>query len=206
MSFKKEFEECIESIRAIEVSFSIAKDLDVLLPTFFDNNLARLKKLEEELKRIKKTQSGIQNRQRMQERKEELNSIWQTTRETIAAKMQREKKPVKSTVINPKTSKLETLKKEAVKFTEDKSPAFPIDKKSFGIKAEIETYLTVNDRFIIQKDLFNDDARFMDIIVNQLNTLNSMEETLKYLDDMFAWDWESESAWIFREILEKRFA
>jgi hypothetical protein len=188
MSFKKEFEECIESIRAIEMSFLIAKDLDVLLPTFFDNNFARLKKLEEELKRIKKIQSGIDNRQKIEERKEELNSIWQTTKDKIAFK------------------KIKNLKEEAVKFTEDKLLSFSKEKKNFNIKAEIQSYLTINDRFLIQRDLFNDDAKFMDIIMNQLNTLNSMEEALQYLDSMFAWDWESESAWIFREILEQRFA
>ncbi|GHT02107.1 hypothetical protein FACS189440_17640 [Bacteroidia bacterium] len=181
MSFKKEFEECIESIRAIEMSFLIAKDLDVLLPTFFENNFARLKKVNEELKRIKNLQPGMDNRQ---------NSIWQATKDKIVSKIQKEEK---------------TFLPETVEMKEDKPFIFSNNIKNLGIKTEIQNYLTLNDRFLIQRDLFNDNAEFMDSIVNQLNTLNTMEETLHYLDSMFAWDWESDSARLFKEIVEKRF-
>jgi hypothetical protein len=181
MSFKKEFEECIESIRAIEMSFLIAKDLDVLLPTFFENNFARLKKVNEELKRIKNLQPGMENRQ---------NSIWQATKDKIASKIQKEEK---------------TFIPEPVEMKEDKPFIFSNNIKNLGIKTEIQNYITLNDRFLIQRDLFNDNAELMDSIVSQLNTLNTMEETLYYLDSMFAWNWENDSARLFKEIVEKRF-
>jgi hypothetical protein len=163
MSFKKEFEECIENIRAIEVSFQIAKEMEELLPSFFSNNLSRLKQINKTLKQVKRKQSGILfflNKHR--ERKTEIvNSV--TVR------------------LNPN----KTANKE----------------QSYDIRA----YLTLNDRFRIQKDLFNDDVEFMERIINQLNTLRTLSEAENYLDGMFEWDWESESAGLFKEILEKHF-
>ena len=88
MSFKKELEESIENIRAIEMSFVIAKDLEVLLPSFFDNNSDRLALLRKELKRIKRMQSKRQFKQKIQKTMETCRSVWQSVKDKMTAKKQ----------------------------------------------------------------------------------------------------------------------
>ncbi|MDR0427095.1 MAG: hypothetical protein LBH12_00670 [Dysgonamonadaceae bacterium] len=79
------------------------------------------------------------------------------------------------------------------------------DKIGKKLYSDIQSSLSLNDRFRFQKSLFYDDGRLMSETLGYLNGLDSFGEAEKYLNEQFAWDWESESPAAFREILEKHF-
>jgi len=85
------------------------------------------------------------------------------------------------------------------------SPVFLGDKISKTIYADLKKSMSLNDRFRFQRDLFENNAGLLDKVLDDLNNLSSLQETLDYLHSRFTWNWEDESVSAFKEIIEKRF-
>ena len=86
------------------------------------------------------------------------------------------------------------------------SGEFVVDKIGKKIFSDIQSCLSLNDRFRFQRDLFLNDSDLMNQTLNHLNKSESFEEIMDYLDSRFAWDWENESATAFKEILRIKFS
>jgi hypothetical protein len=65
--------------------------------------------------------------------------------------------------------------------------------------------LSLNERFMFQREIFQNDANCMKRAMEALNEIDNLGEALNYLNSNFPILWESEAGTIFRELLEKRF-
>jgi hypothetical protein len=73
------------------------------------------------------------------------------------------------------------------------------------IYTDIRNFLSINDLFRFQRELFGKNADLMKTTMDDLNTMNAKEDVWAYLKNNFNWDWENESTQAFIEILEKKF-
>jgi len=80
------------------------------------------------------------------------------------------------------------------------------DTISRKINPNFEKSLSLNDRFMFQRDLFGGSIDEMNQAFSQLNTFQSMSEVLDYLNKNYAIPWNSDSGIALKELLDKRFA
>jgi hypothetical protein len=73
------------------------------------------------------------------------------------------------------------------------------------INTDIRKSLSLNDRFRFRRDLFQGDVNEMDYALAQLNTLQSLNEALEYLDEKYDIPWNSESGIALKDLLIRQF-
>ncbi|MDR0507420.1 MAG: hypothetical protein LBH32_11510 [Dysgonamonadaceae bacterium] len=105
-------------------------------------------------------------------------------------KMQRVSFPVESSEKEDKTLELDAL---------------PDDKITKTFYADLKKFMSLNDRFRFQKQLFDGKSDLMDSVIDQLNSFNSLQECLDYLHRQFTWNWDDEPVNELKGMLEKRF-
>ncbi len=71
---------------------------------------------------------------------------------------------------------------------------------------DIRKSLSLNDRFRFQRELFNNDANFMNKTLDEISTYSQLSDVLEYLKDTFHWDNENEHATDFIKIVIKKFS
>ena len=74
------------------------------------------------------------------------------------------------------------------------------------INTDFGKSLSLNDRFMFQRDLFQGNANEMNQTFAQLNTFQSLNEALDFLNRKHSILWNSDSGIAFKELLDKRFA
>ncbi|GHT15700.1 hypothetical protein FACS189426_23490 [Bacteroidia bacterium] len=74
------------------------------------------------------------------------------------------------------------------------------------IYADFSKSLTLNHRFMFQRDLFHGNTEEMNKTFTQLNSCHSLREALDYLNENYAIQWESDSGITLRDLLDKHFA
>ncbi|MDR1562185.1 MAG: hypothetical protein LBS54_03725 [Dysgonamonadaceae bacterium] len=74
------------------------------------------------------------------------------------------------------------------------------------IYADLNRSLTLNQRFMFRRDLFNDDSEMMNSALTRISSFQTLAEAIDFLDKSFHVRWDTESGAAFRELLEKRFA
>ena len=102
-------------------------------------------------------------------------------------------------------------KPEAVVETPAPAPA-PEVKEEVSPKAavygkavdDIRQAISLGDRFLYQRELFNQDAELMQKTLTELNELTSFDEAVEYIS-RFGWDTESNSYQQFIVALHRRF-
>lgn len=65
--------------------------------------------------------------------------------------------------------------------------------------------MSLGDRFLFQRELFQGDGEKMNKTIDQLNGLKSMDEAMLYIGKRFQWDTESQAYELFLNILKRRF-
>ena len=80
------------------------------------------------------------------------------------------------------------------------------DTISRKINADFEKSLSLNDRFMFQRDLFQGNADEMHQTFAQLNEFQSLNEAMDFINEKYTIPWESDSGITFKETLNKRFA
>lgn len=79
--------------------------------------------------------------------------------------------------------------------------------ENFQKKKKIKDSLTINQKFMFTKILFNGDFELFSTAVDQLDELTSLSEAKSYLDNNHGeWNPESEEYQEFMEMIERRFA
>lgn len=129
----------------------------------------------------------------------------------VVAKVEEPVKPVVAAepIIEPEkitAPKVEEIKQPEVK-VEAVKPIEPIETKQ-----ETKTYpkftININDKFRFINELFASNANEYNIAIEQLNTVNSKDEALRYLNGLkpiYNWDLESEMVKKLFAISQKRF-
>jgi hypothetical protein len=74
------------------------------------------------------------------------------------------------------------------------------------INSDFGKSLSLNDRFMFQRDLFQGNANEMNQAFTQLNIYQSLNEVIAFLNGKYAIPWNSDSGIALKELLDKRFA
>ena len=116
-------------------------------------------------------------------------------------------KPEEPEAIQEKPVAEEPVKEEPVK--EDPAPAkeeVASPKAAVYGKAvdDIRQAISLGDRFLYQRELFNQNAELMQKTLTELNELGSFDEAIQYIS-RFGWDTESNSYQQFIVALHRRF-
>jgi len=73
------------------------------------------------------------------------------------------------------------------------------------INTDFGKSLSLNERFMFQRDLFQGDANKMNQAFATLNAFQSSEEVMTFLNGHYAIHWNTEAGIAFKELLDKRF-
>jgi predicted 3-demethylubiquinone-9 3-methyltransferase (glyoxalase superfamily) len=176
MAYKSEIESCISQIAELEQSFLAVKDIDILPLSFFSESMDRLDSLKRKVFEIESTQLQRMS-EHLQQSEEKLNE------QETANKVQHTVPPVSE-------SHKGILGDVIVR----------------RIYADFNRSLTLNQRFMFRRELFNDNIETMDNAFNHINSCHTMAEAVNFLNDTFHISWDTESGAVLRELLEKRFA
>ena len=83
------------------------------------------------------------------------------------------------------------------------------EEKTLGINLppinDIRKAISLGDRFLFQRELFQGDGEKMNKTIDSLNKLNSLDEAIAYINKKFAWDKESQAYELFTNILKRRY-
>lgn len=97
--------------------------------------------------------------------------------------------------------KVEEVKEEEVKVEEVTSKASIYGKAV----ADIRQAISIGDRFLYQRELFEQNAELMQRTLNELDQLHSFAEAMDYINAHFHWDQESNTYQQFIVTLHRRF-
>src|SRR5690554_1979085 len=70
---------------------------------------------------------------------------------------------------------------------------------------DLKKGVSINDRFLFQRELFNNNNHLMNNTIDILNSMESYEEAEKHIRENFTWDFENPTVNDFITILRKRF-
>lgn len=235
MTFKSEIEQYLEQIYTLEESFRKVKDMDILPLSFFSSSIDILNKLKAGIHEMESAQFQMMLEHLKERGNEAVDILSKPVKETVVEPQPEpepdpieEPAPAEPGVIEPETEQeveepepvsprqdeviepvmeVTVTKETIVKETASVSvnPAFLADKITKKLYADLKKSLSLNDKFRFQRDLFKGNAVIMNDALEQLNAYTRLDEALQYLNSEFQWDWESESAQAFRELLERRF-
>ena len=77
----------------------------------------------------------------------------------------------------------------------------------FGTMVEdIRQAISLGDRFLFQRELFDGNGELMQQALDELNELYTLNEALEYINEHFEWDKDSTAAQLFENVLKRRFA
>ncbi|MFC0877191.1 hypothetical protein ACE01N_11380 [Saccharicrinis sp. FJH2] len=71
--------------------------------------------------------------------------------------------------------------------------------------ADLKRVININDRFMFQKELFNNDRDLFFKSLDDLNTLDSFDSALEYMVQHFDWDFEDETTGRFVSLVNRRY-
>ena len=95
----------------------------------------------------------------------------------------------------------------SAKPTQPAKGAQPLQTSLFGTSVEdIRQAISLGDRFLFQRELFAGNGELMQKTLDELNTLDSLEEAMEYVADNFEWDKESTAVQLFENVLKRRFS
>ena len=70
---------------------------------------------------------------------------------------------------------------------------------------DIFSAINLNDKFILIKELFNDDTALYQSTVEKLNAAGNFNDAVRYLDGNFTWDFTDPMVQNFLELVRRRF-
>ncbi|HLW09321.1 MAG TPA: hypothetical protein VKX35_02900 [Fermentimonas sp.] len=70
---------------------------------------------------------------------------------------------------------------------------------------DFKKVVSINDRFLFQRELFNNNSQLMNNTIDKLNSVKSYEEAVKHIRENFTWDFESPTVNDFLTIISNRF-
>ena len=112
-------------------------------------------------------------------------------------------KPVKKPIEKDITEMIEITIDKVVENHVDNS----VDKVVYKVtRSDFKRAFTLNDLFLFRRELFKGDDALMHNTIDHLNQIETLNESLTYLQCEFSFDLESQTVKSFVSLLEKRFA
>ena len=179
--------QCLKEIQELEKFFREAQDKEILPISFFSSSIDLVNRLKTGVYEIEALQLHVM---------QEHLKIWD--RETD---LKEPEKSVELEAEEPEPIKLKTIEEKS-------TPIANILADTIGRKISVDfgKSLSLNDRFMFQRDLFQGNAKEMNQAFAQLNASQSLNEALKFLDEKYTIPWNSEPGIALKELLDKRFA
>ncbi len=101
------------------------------------------------------------------------------------------------------------VKEEAPKAKEETKAEVktaPTQTSLFGAPVkDIRQAISLGDRFLFQRELFAGNGEKMQKALDELNSLDTLDEAMEYVREHFDWDKESTAAQLFENVLRRRF-
>ena len=192
MSIKDKIEQYLKEIQELERIVRESQDKEILPFSFFSSSIDILDCLKTGIYEIEAIQM-----QKMQEHFRTPESKRYESQEN--KEINEVKKPIE---IN------EIRKPVESKTTEEKTaPVINVLADTIGrkINTDFVKSLTLNDRFMFQRDIFNGNSKEMNKAFTQLNQFQTLNEVLGFLNKNYTITWNSVSGVVLKELLEKRF-
>jgi len=191
MLFQDKKEQYLKEIRELEILFHEAQGKEILPLSFFSSSIDILNSLRAGVFEIEAEQL-----QMMQTHLKENEEEWNEMKEIQMPEIQ-------SNEIKVTEAPVELITKE-----EKTTPSNSVLADTIGRKigTDIEKSLSLNDRFMFQRDLFHGNTDEMNRAFARLNTFQSLNEALAFLNGKYNILWDSDSGMAFKELLDKRFA
>jgi len=186
MAYQKQIEELIEQTHDLEKMISVVKEVDIIPLSFFSSSIDLLNRLKASIYEIERTQFD-----RMQKH-------LQQTEKSISDDSE-EESPVECTEEEP------VVPQSVERAPVSDNKVFLSDVIVKGKLTDFRKSLGLNERFMFQREIFQNNADKMNQALEELNSFDNLSEALNYLNSNYPIQWESEAGTTFRELLEKRF-
>jgi hypothetical protein len=191
MADKEKLDELIVQIRKLLKLMDEIYERDIYPVSFFSQAYDGTSKIQELLKEIEVAQIALFEKQI----KEHQAQIFSTPL--------RQDKP--QVADNQPDERVETQASETIP-----PPPAPPDVKTESASnqkttADLKKWLTLNDRFRFNRELFGGNESLMNQTIADLSKITSYGGALSYLNSRFNWDFEDEAVTGFLAILEKSF-
>ncbi|MFR9620017.1 MAG: hypothetical protein SNH63_02215 [Rikenellaceae bacterium] len=117
-----------------------------------------------------------------------------------------EEKPAETKPVEVEPVAEVEVEQEVVETVEEQAPiAAPTPIATPTPRPSITTQLTINDRFLLSHDLFNDDMEALNRALVQLDALDSFDDAIIYIAENFSWNSSSGGVQIMITLLKNRF-
>ena len=202
MQFKKEIEDSLEQIQTLEECFRHARNSEILPISFFSTSYDIVRELAGTLHYIEQEQLKFMQEQYI------ANEISFLETTNLISK-------IKPTEILPKTDKtVEEVLEEQLKdsfFPEslfenlkEEQKVIPVHEE-VKILADTRKYMSLNDKFRFQREIFMSSAEEMNKVFDILNEFSTIEDTWAFMESQ-SWYNDSEIVIEFKKFIEKRFS
>ena len=191
MSIQNKIDQYSKDIRELEKTLQEVQSKEILPLSFFSSSIDTLNRLRTGIYEIEAIQL-----QMMQEHLEQNENDWTEENKPVI--------PVEPVVMKP----IEETPIEDKSINEIPIPATNIlaDTIIRKINTDFLKSLSLNDRFMFQRDLFQGNANEMNQAFAQLNAFQTLDEVLAFLNEAYSIPWKSDSGIALKELLDKRFA
>ena len=195
MSIQDKIEYYLKEIQELEKIVRESQRKEILPLSFFSSSIDILDRLRTGIFEIEAIQLHI-----MQEHfKKPEKKLYEAN----------EIKETKLTVEVEETGKIEETVKPVESKTAEENTATVVNVLADTIGRKINTdfskSLTLNDRFMFQRDIFNGNSNEMNKAFAELNKFQSLNEVLEFLNNNYTITWNSDSGVALKELLDKRF-
>ncbi|MBR1563793.1 MAG: hypothetical protein IJ650_00445 [Paludibacteraceae bacterium] len=129
-----------------------------------------------------------------------------------------EKEAPKQVEVQPEEEKVEEKTEAPAEVVTEPAPEPALSKPASGQSVgqnnigvnlphvdDMRKAMSLGDRFLFQRELFQGDGEKMNKTIDQLNSLKNMDEAMLYIGKRFQWDTESQAYELFLNILKRRF-
>ena len=197
MANKEKIDYLLLDIQKLETMVAKTRDAEIYPVSFFNQSFELAHNILKGLHALETLQIE-QLRKQMEEHQMLIDSIPDIVTSSI-----------RTEVVMPPSSV------EVVSETQSEKTEKPISNERTGLflndlleknnLSDFRKAFSLNDRFRFRRELFGGDEERMNKAINELNELNSYEDSISYLNDELKWNIEDEAVADFIKLLEKRF-
>ena len=197
MANKEKIDYLLLDIQKLETMVAKTRDAEIYPVSFFNQSFELAHNILKGLHALETLQIE-QLRKQMEEHQMLIDSIPDIVTSSI-----------RTEVVMPPSSV------EVVSATQSEKTEKPISNERTGLflndlleknnLSDFRKAFSLNDRFRFRRELFGGDEERMNKAINELNELNSYEDSISYLNDELKWNIEDEAVADFIKLLEKRF-
>ena len=210
MPFKQKIENSLEQIQVLGECFRHARNLEILPISFFSTSYDIVRELVETLHFIEQGQLKF-----MQEQYLANEIFFLETTDLISKIKTTETLPepddnFDETLINFLLDSDEENEEEQLKNSFFPPDSFRTEEKKelcgeTKILADTRKYISLNDKFRFQREIFMGSAEEMNKIFDALNEFSTIEDTWAFIESQ-TWYNDSETVAEFKEFIKKRFS